>query len=104
MVIKDSNGEIIYKFTSTNSTEIITDIENGTYTLEEVSAPEGYIKSDKVVTFTIDDAHLSHQITFENNKEVWVPDTASVSPMIMIILGIVITGFGLRYIKNGQKA
>ena len=104
MVIKDAKGEIVYKWTTTTSSEVITDLENGTYTLEELSAPEGYIKSDKVYTFTIDDDHLSHQITFENGKEVYVPDTASVSSMIMIILGIVITGFGFRYVyKNGQR-
>ena len=105
LVVKDSQGQIVYKFTSTNETEVITDIDNGTYTVEEISAPDGYIKSDKVVTFTIDDSHLSHYITFENSREVIVPDTASGSEIILIILGIVITGFGLRYIyKNGQKA
>ena len=104
LVIKDANGEIIYKWTSTSTSEVITDIEKGTYTLEEISAPEGYIKNDKVVTFTIDDDHLSHQITFENAKEVYVPDTASVSSIIMMILGIVITGLGLNFVyKNGQR-
>ena len=104
LLIKDTNGNIIYKFTSTTESEVITDMENGTYTLEEVSAPDGYIKSDKVITFTIDDDHLSHQITFENEKEVTVPDTASASSIIMIILGIVITGLGLNFVyKNGQR-
>ena len=104
LVIKDENGEIVYKFTTTTSSEVITDLENGTYTLEEISAPDGYIKSDKVIRFTIDDDHLSHQITFENAKEVYVPDTASVGSIIMMILGIVITGFGLNFVyKNGQK-
>lgn len=105
LVIKDSNGGIIYKFTSTTSPEVITDIEYGTYTVEEISAPDGYVKSDKIVTFTIDENHLSYQITFENAKAVWVPDTASVSPLIMMILGIAITGYGIEYVyKHGQKA
>lgn len=105
LVIKDANGEVVYKFTSSNTSEVITDLENGTYTVEELSAPEGYIKSDKIVTFTIDDDHLSHQISFENAKETFVPDTGSVSSMIMIILGIVITGLGLKFVyKNGQRA
>lgn len=104
LVIKDENGEIVYKFTTTNTSEIITDIEYGTYTLEEVSAPDGYIKSDKVITFTIDEDHLSQQIIFENAREVYVPNTASIPSIIMIILGIVTTGFGLKFVyKNGQK-
>ncbi len=62
------------------------------------------MKSNKVYTFTVDDDHLSHQIIVENTKEVYVPDTASVPSIIMIILGIVITGYGLKYIyKNGQR-
>lgn len=104
MVLKDVNGNIVYKFTSTLQPEVITDIEKGTYTLEELSAPEGYIRNTNVHKFTIDDNHLSHQITFANAKEVIVPDTASVSSIIMIILGIAITGFGLKFVyKNGQK-
>ena len=104
LVIKDANGNIVYKFTSGTTSEIITDLENGTYTIEEESAPEGYIKSDQIITFTIDDEHLSHQITFENAKEYYVPNTGSASSMIMIILGIVITGLGLKFVyKNGQK-
>ncbi len=105
LVIKDANGEIVYKFVSTNASEVITDIGKGTYTVSEVSAPEGYILSDQVITFTVDDTHLSHQIIFENAREVYVPDTASVSSMILAILGIAITGFGIEFvIKNGQKA
>ena len=104
MVLKDTNGNIVYKWTSTTETEVITDIEKGTYTLEELVAPEGYLKNNNVYKFTIDDNHLTHQIAFANSKEVIVPDTASVSSMIMIILGIVITGFGLNFVyKNGQK-
>ena len=104
IVIKNSKGEIVYKFESKTTAEIITDLEYGTYTVEELSAPEGYIKSNNVVTFTIDKDHLSHQIIVENAKEVIVPDTANATSMILIMIGIVITGFGISYIKkNGQK-
>ena len=103
--VKDSTGKEIANFTTTEESYVLTDLENGTYTVEEISAPAGYIKSDEKISFTIDDNHLSHQITFINAKEVFVPDTASVSSIIMLILGIGITGLGIRYIyKNGQKA
>lgn len=104
LVIKDESGEIVYKFVTTEEVETITDLANGKYTVEEISAPTGYVKSNKVVEFTIDDEHLSHQITFKNTKEVDVPDTANFSSIIMMILGISITGLGLRFIyKNGKK-
>ena len=104
IVIKDAQGNIVYKFDSKTTPEIITDIGYGTYTVEELSAPQGYIKSDKVYTFTVDANHLSHQITIENAKEVYVPDTANASSIILLIIGISIIGYGISYIKkNGQK-
>ena len=105
MAIKDSTGEIVYKFVTETTPEVITDLPAGTYTLEEISAPEGYVRNEKVATFTIDQEHRSHQITFENEKEVPVPDTASTASILFIILGIAITGYGLEYVfKNGKKA
>jgi len=105
LLVKDSTGKEVARFTTTTESYVLTDLANGTYTVEEVSAPEGYIKSDEQISFTIDDEHLSHQITLINAKETYVPDTASVSSIIMLILGIVITGLGVRFIyKNGQKA
>ena len=106
LLIRNSKGEEVYKFETKTEAEIITDItEYGTYTIEEVSAPEGYIKSNRTVSFTIDKEHPSHQITFENAKEVYVPDTANTSSIIMIILGIVLTGAGINFVyKNRKKA
>ena len=105
LVIKDSNGEEITRFTTTDKPYTLLNLKDGTYTIEEISAPEGYIKSDQVITFTIDEEHMTHQIEFINAKEVYVPDTASTASIIMIILGIGITGLGLSYIiKNGKKA
>ena len=105
LVVKDANGKEVARFTTTDEAYVLSGLENGTYTVEEVSAPAGYIKSNEVIKFTIDDEHLSHQITFINAKEVIVPDTASVSSIIMGILGIVIIGIGIGFIyKNGKKA
>jgi TQXA domain-containing protein len=105
LVVKDSAGNEVARFTTTEESYVLTDLADGTYTVEEESAPEGYIKSSEKISFTIDDSHLSHQITFINAKEVIVPNTSSVSSIIMLILGIVITGLGIRFVyKNGKKA
>ena len=105
LVVRDANGKEVARFTTTESSYVLTDLENGTYTVEEESAPAGYIKSNEKVSFTIDDNHLSHQITFVNAKEVIVPNTASAASILMFILGIGITGFGIRFIyKNGKAA
>ena len=89
----------------TQSMQELTDLSNETYTVEEESAPEGYIKSSQKVSFTIDDQHLSHQINFVNAKETIVPNTASSSSIILTILGIAILGSGIAYVyKNSKKA
>ena len=105
LVIKDKDGKEVYRFTSSTTSEVITTIGKGTYTVEEVSAPEGYVKSDEKITFTIDSDHLSHQIIFENTKETPVPDTASETSILMLILGIATLGFGLLFVdENKQNA
>ena len=104
LVVKDSNGKE-YKFTTTTDPYVLTDLEDGTYTVEELEAPDGYMLSSEKITFTIDDDHLSHQITFENHPEVVVPNTSSASSIIFTILGIAIIGIGIGFIyKNGKKA
>lgn len=104
LVLKDSTGEEIYRINTTTEPEVITGLENGTYTVEEVSAPAGYMHSSKIETFTISDQNLSHQVIFENYPEVPVPDTDS-SSLIITLLGIVIIGLGIRFVyKNGKKS
>ena len=103
LVVKDSKGKEIAKFTTTDKPYVLLNIENGTYTVEEISAPAGYIKSDQVVKFTVDEEHMTHQIVFINAKEVYVPDTASTASIIIVILGIVITGLGISYIIKNEK-
>ena len=104
LVVKDSTGREVARFTTTESAYVLTDLENGTYTVEEVSAPAGYLASTEKMTFTIDDEHLSHQITFVNAKAVVVPDTASVSDILLIILGMITLGSGIYYIYQNAKA
>ena len=104
LAVKNSDGQEIARFTTTSEAYVLTDIENGTYTVEEISAPAGYIKSDDVITFTVDDEHLSHQIIFKNAKEVFVPDTASIPSILIVILGVIITGLGINYIRKNARA
>ena len=104
LIVKKNNQEIA-RFTTTTSSYVLTDLEDGTYTVEELSAPAGYIKSNEIRTFVIDDQHLSHQITIVNSKEVIVPDTDSTTSLLLFLLGISIIGAGLGFVyKNGKQA
>lgn len=103
LVIKDSTGKIIERFTSDETAHVITDIPYGTYTVEEEAAPEGYIKSNEKIQFTVDDDHQSHQITIANTKETPVPDTGTES-IIFVLIGAIILGIGLDFILKNAKA
>ena len=104
LLVKDSTGKEIAKFTTTTSSYVLKDLANGTYTVEEVSAPSGYIRSTEKISFTIDDNHLSHQIVFKNAKEVEVPNTATLPSIFILALGILITGIGIQYIRKNARA
>jgi len=104
IVIKNIYGVEVSRFTTTTSSEIITDLEEGSYTIEEEKAPEGYMKNENKQTFTIDENHLTHQITLENYKEVEVPNTSSAGTIILTILGIIVTIVGVSYIKKHANA
>lgn len=103
LVVKNSQGVEVARFTTTEDAYVLTDLPNGTYTVEEVAAPAGYNVSNEKLTFTIDDEHLSHQITFVNAKAVVVPDTASVPSIILIILGLIIMLTGIDFIYTRAR-
>ena len=104
IVIKNANGQEVKRFTSTADATVFTDLDFGTYTVYEESAPAGYIKSNQVYTFTLNESNMSYQVIIENTKETIVPDTSTTS-VLLTILGIAILGSGVGYIyKNGKKA
>lgn len=107
LVVKNSKGKQIAKFTTTNEPYVLTDLEEGTYTVEEISAPEGYKKSTEVKKFTIDDDHTSIQVTFENYpdvKEVIVPDTQSHASIFMYLIGTLFISIAAGFVyKNAKK-
>ena len=103
LVIRDSSNRVIARFVTTEQPHVITDIQYGTYTVEEESAPAGYIKSNEKISFTVDDNHQSHQITLANTKETPVPDTGTES-IIFALIGAIILGIGLEFILKHAKA
>jgi len=108
IVIKDSNGNIIERFTTTSTPHVITTLKYGTYTIYEESAPVGYTKSNETREFTIDKDHTSFQINIENAKQevavvnpsqnIEVPDTAT-SSLLFIVLGIITIISGVIYLN-----
>lgn len=99
LVVKNEKGETIADFTSTENPYTIIQLEDGNYTVEEMSAPTGYKKSDEIYHFTISDDTPTAEVIFENYPEVVVPNTSTNSSILSTILGmtIFISGIGFVY-------
>ena len=54
LVLKDEKGKVVDEWESKTTTHVIENLEEGTYYLTETLAPEGYVKSDETIKFTID--------------------------------------------------
>ena len=117
ILVTNEAGEEVARFTSTTSAYTLKDLEYGTYTIEEVSAPDGYFLTEETQTFVVDANHLTAQITIKNVPKtcdnggkdddecsVDVPNTGS-SSTLFYLLGIVIVSSGVLYVyKNNEKA
>lgn len=104
LVVKDSDSNIVEKFVTTEEQHTIVGLKDGTYTVEELEAPEGYTKSDEIYEFTISDESPTALVIFENNEVVKVPFTGSNNSLMSTLFGTVllISGVGFVY-YNGKK-
>lgn len=76
----NSNGKVIDTWTTTTSAKKFTNLAAETYTLSEVSAPKGYVKSNEKLVFKVDsngkltnkDGKTITNVVFTNKKEVIV--------------------------------
>ena len=108
LVVKDASGKEIANFTTTKEAYTIENLKNGTYTIEEIKAPNGYILSDQVVKFTISNENPTAQVIFKNKKEkiitVDIPDTGSNASIIFYIIGgIILAGTAVGVYYNANK-
>lgn len=118
LVLKDKDGNIVKNkegkeliWLTSEKAFVINDLAFGTYTIEELEAPEGYTLSKEKVTFTLSKDHLTESITIYNSKEeipdeptiVEVPDTSS-NTLIYTILGAGLVTLGIVLtIRHGKK-
>lgn len=69
LVIKDSRGREVLRWKTTSTSKRITNLEVGTYTLEEISAPSGYVLSKEIKEFEVKEDGKTKRINFYNYKE-----------------------------------
>lgn len=102
MRIVDETGKEWDKWTTPNDTYVSV-LPYGKYILEEVSAPEGYSKSDAKKQFEITKENPSIELEFVNDKIVEVPNTLSKLSIALIILGLIGLSSGSWLIYSNSK-
>ena len=104
LVIKDSNGNIVEEWTSSNTPYYIEKLPVGNYTLTETIAPDGYILNTSVVEFNVlETGDIQSEVMF-NSKPIEVPNTSSNSTFIYLTGGILmIIGGILIYVSYKNK-
>lgn len=106
LTIKDSKGNVIDKWVSGNDSHIIKGLAAGTYTLEEISAPKGYVLNKEVITFEVKDNGEVTEVVMYNtpeSTEIIVPPTGLDSSSIAYILGGLIIAIGSVLIYRNAK-
>ena len=117
MVIKDANGNVVKEFVSNNSVYQLQ-LDAGTYTLQEIAAPTGYILSKEVLTFRVldngslqvknsngvfeDSVMVEFYNTPESDEPFDVPSTGK-STLFITLAGITLLVSGVAYVIKIAK-
>lgn len=124
LVVKDKNGNVIDEWTSGDTPHIITNLTPGTYTLNEVVAPNGYVLSNETITFTVKDDGTTTKVVMYNKpetpntpeqpdkpdtpstpgKEITVENTGSWASAIPSVIGSLSLGAGAFTIIRKKKS
>ena len=104
LVLENSDGIEIERWESGTEPHLIEGLPAGTYTLTEITAPDGYTKSEETITFTIDaNGVVSGNTIMYNTPIPEVPNTLSTQSLIITIAGIIIVGVGVGLYIYGLR-
>ena len=103
--IRNSKGEVVEAWVSTDTPHKVQGLEPGKYTLTETIAPDGYELSKETVTFTVKaDGTVDGMVVMYNKPEVIeVPITSSFKTITASLIGMIIIGLGSMLIYKNYK-
>ena len=104
LALYDESGTELMRWTTTNDRILIDNIENGTYTIKELKAPNGY-NTGKDVQFTVTDDTTEQSIDFFNEKGFRMPETGGSGLYLVYALSFVMLIAGAIYFgsKTSKK-
>ena len=109
LVLKDENGNIVKDgdWISTTEPHLIEGLGKGTYTLTEITAPDGYSLNEETITFTIDENGVVSGDTVMYNapipEKTEVPSTSAFQSILFMIIGVVLVSSGVGLYIYGIK-
>lgn len=99
----DADGKVVATWTSTTDAYKIENLQPGTYTLEEIEAPNGYVLTSEKVTFTIGENDTLKVVTLYNLKETPVPITDSNVSILTMGIGATAILIGAYVLYKNKK-
>ncbi|MCC8102237.1 MAG: Cna B-type domain-containing protein [Clostridiales bacterium] len=101
LVVKDEDGNVVDEWTSTDEEHTIAGMQSGTYTLTEVTAPDGYELAETITFEVVDSAEDQYVTMYDSPKEATVDLTGKSSTSSLsgsLTSSSVNTGDGFRYL------
>ena len=92
--VKDKDGNVVDKWTSTSEPHMIEGLTVGKYYLTEKIAPKGYVISEEIIEFEIKNDGTIDTVVMLNTPIVDVPNTASAASIFVTIIGVISVAFG----------
>ena len=69
LIIRNASGVEVARWVSTSTPHYIEGLDEGSYTLTEISAPEGYVKTEETINFTLTANGVESLVIMYNEKQ-----------------------------------
>lgn len=98
VVIKNENGEVVFKGKTDENGKIRTKLRYGKYILEETIAPVGYVKATKTLEINVTEDGAEIQQVLYNDKIQQMPKTNLYSSSMTFSALLLVSGLGAGFV------
>ena len=98
VVIKNENGEVVFKGKTDENGKIKTKLRYGKYILEETIAPVGYVKAKKTLEINVTENGAEIQQVLYNDKIQQMPKTNLYSSSMIFSALLLVSGLGAGFV------